>query len=164
MDYNDIIIISLLVIIIGLVFTKREYIFTEQEINNIPRQYLGISTRKNLNHQIPNDYVQLENVNKSVSINEELNGMKKNKNKSSIMMKNKKFSNKNYHQDNDSEYGAESLKRIPNHKYSKSKYKNNELINKKVIIDDYSEFDNIKSLNSMDNTLSDLISVVENDK
>jgi hypothetical protein len=42
--------------------------------------------------------------------------------------------------------------------------KNNEKINKKVIIDDYSEFDNIKSLNSMDNTLSDLISIIENEK
>ena len=48
-----------------------------------------------------------------------------------------------------------------NKKYN---YSNNEKINKKVIIDDYSEFDNIKSLNSMDNTLSDLISIIENDK
>ena len=46
----------------------------------------------------------------------------------------------------------------------KDNYKNNEQINRKVIIDDYSEFDNIKSLNSMDNTLSDLISIVEKDK
>jgi hypothetical protein len=46
----------------------------------------------------------------------------------------------------------------------KKKYVKNEELNKKVIIDDYSEYDNIKSLNSMDNTLSDLISIVEKDK
>lgn len=54
---------------------------------------------------------------------------------------------------------------IDNNKhYKREKYTNNEQINGKVIIDDYSEFDNIKSLNSMDNTLSDLISIVEKDK
>lgn len=38
--------------------------------------------------------------------------------------------------------------------YSK---KNN---NKNIIVDNYSEYDNIKSLNSMDNTLSDVVSIV----
>ena len=38
---------------------------------------------------------------------------------------------------------------------------NNENIKNKVIIDDYSDFDNIKSLNSMDNTLSDIVSMVD---
>jgi hypothetical protein len=45
--------------------------------------------------------------------------------------------------------------------YNKKNIKSN---NKKVIIDDYSEMDNIKSLNSMDNTLSDIISNIENEK
>jgi hypothetical protein len=46
----------------------------------------------------------------------------------------------------------------------KSQYKNSENQNRKVIIDDYSEFDDIKSLGNMDNTLSDLLSIVEKDK
>jgi hypothetical protein len=36
-------------------------------------------------------------------------------------------------------------------------------LNDKVIIDDYSDYDNIKSLNSMDNTLSNVVSMVEKD-
>ena len=46
----------------------------------------------------------------------------------------------------------------------KSQYKNSENQNRKVIIDDYSEFNDIKSLGNMDNTLSDLLSIVEKDK
>jgi len=45
--------------------------------------------------------------------------------------------------------------------YNKKSIKSN---NKKVIIDDYSEMENIKSLNSMDNTLSDIISNIETEK
>lgn len=69
-----------------------------------------------------------------------------------------------------------SLKQLNNKKINNKKTKNqlknsnntqeNRKMNKlndKVIIDDYSEFDNIKSLNSMDNTLSDIVSIVEKD-
>jgi hypothetical protein len=68
--------------------------------------------------------------------------------------------------DNNSLNNLNNLKNLKNKNngVEKSKYINNEQINKKVIIDDYSEYDNIKSLNSMDNTLSDLISIVEKEK
>jgi hypothetical protein len=46
---------------------------------------------------------------------------------------------------------------IANSIYNKQNIKSN---NKKVIIDDYSEMENIKSLNSMDNTLSDIMSTL----
>ena len=52
------------------------------------------------------------------------------------------------------------IKNIDKSKKTIAKYIYNKN-NKNLIIDKYSEFDNIKSLNSMDNTLSDIVSVVD---
>jgi hypothetical protein len=197
MDYNDIIIILLLVIIIGLVLTKKDYAFisgfglNQSNQSNETPMFLqpNVKSSKHFQNYRNNDF----------SINDELNIMKRNKNKNrnknSIVMTNRKYSdlgqqpetldsgsNSEISFENNSENNFKNNSRnnsknnLKNNmqnskpklkssmKNPKSQFKNNNFPNKKVIIDDYSEFDNIKSLNSMDNTLSDLISVVENDK
>lgn len=134
-------------------------------------------------------YKKIENINNSnreLSINDKLKNIKNNKNKNCVTLKN----NKNYAKNNKNNIYIDDnnnidLQSLDNNSlisfnnlnnnikqndvnekiYDKQgKFNKNEKFNKKVIIDDYSEYDNIKSLNSMDNTLSDLISIVEKDK
>lgn len=231
MDYNDIIIITLLVIIIGLVLVKKDYsYFTQFEKpnyeninNNFPQgnlEYTKNNDYINHNHlknsNIRNNVYDSQRINqikpnssnRGISVNDKLSNIKNNKNKNLIILKNNKNNNINNGEENNNisdnslfninDVDLQSLddisiknmsinttinrkiqnnKNINNKKYNeketnnnnkknnkKNDYKNNENINKKVIIDDYSEFDNIKSLNSMDNTLNDLISIIENDK
>lgn len=195
MNYNDIIIILLLVIIIGLVLFKNDntYFTKSERIENImppdnymTQNYASINTQHNnqfkkLNYQQYNP--QLANYpNPNVNINKYLNNIKKNKNKSSVIIKHN-LDNKNDINNNNDLGSLDDISLNKNNVREKKhdikkpsinvlKNKKNlqpiekkkaEEINKKVIIDDYSEFDNIKSLNSMDNTLSDVISIVERD-
>ena len=232
MDYNDIIIITLLVIIIGLVLLKKDNSYFTQNENSIPQTQAqaqaqtqaqaqaqtqaqaqaqaqnqlsnNYSPHKKIEYSKYNNYVnqnhfkksnnnmndikpnniniQNNNSNQGININDKLINIKNKKNKNSIMLKNndKKSSNSLLDfsevdlksiDDNSSNIidipnmkNPNIIKNINKNKYNdKHDYKNNKKVNKKVIIDDYSEFDNIKSLNSMDNTLSDLISIIEND-
>lgn len=214
MDYNDIIVIIMLTIIIialGLLLSQKEYShFTQIEKIN-PNSQNNLSVTKlpvnnflpiNLEHQKyvnnvnnvnncnDNDnynfnnknvlYKNIENINNS---NQDINNNKFTNNKNNkklAMLKNTNVKNNisindninnNYKNvknvdlnfaDNNSLITINKLSNNMNEK--KIKYKNNEQIKRKVIIDDYSELDNIKSLNSMDNTLSDLISIIQKDK
>lgn len=210
MDYSDIIIISLLAIIIGLVLFRKDYtqLFNQSEnfgvhlLNNIPqnRQNLTNTPYQNIQHYNPHEFTENNrnynthnfigrNSNKNFNINERLENMKNNKTKTSVTIKNNSEYNNNNLDDSEISNDLGSLddislkhisrnsiikknknKNIKNIKSIKSiktekkqNNKKNENITNKVIIDDYSEFDNIKSLNSMDNTLSDIVSVVEKD-
>ena len=206
MDYNDIIIITLLVVIIGLVLLKKDYTFfsdnftkTQTHENYVQENYapysnqsnnLNYSHYNNMSSLPPNTYTRPKQNTNGISINERLDSIKKNKDKSSVIIKNRHNSSKkirdNVYEDADiiDDIGSLddiSLKEvnITNKKLAIKKAlvnnsrndrvenikqnKKNEEINKKVIIDDYSEFDNIKSLNSMDNTLSDVVSIVDKD-
>ena len=158
MDYNDIIIITLLLITImflGIVIVKNNYFSTLQT------ELTKIQNKTNNNPQL--------------SINDRLVNIQNKKNKHKYKHKythNQHAYNNNMNYDEMSEH--EHID-IPNNKYSKQKNKNinnkksfnntqqyRQFTPNKVIIDDNCETENIKSLNSMDNTLSDLISVVEN--
>jgi len=157
--------------------------------NNFYNTHINKNRRNNAQTVTHKKMETLDNSNREIGINDKLASIKNSKNKNSVMLKNKNIKNNiciddnkknnSFHNnidlqslDNNSlislnNFNGGGIKKndIDDNKYNKkSKYKNNEEINRKVIIDDYSEFDNIKSLNSMDNTLSDLISIVEKDK
>jgi hypothetical protein len=201
MNYNDIIIILLLVIIIGLVLFKNDNTYFTQSDkfknitppdNYIAQNYIPTNAQQNIpmNMQQNNQYKNLNyqqyaslpvnSTAQNLNINKRLDNIKKNKNKSSIIIKNNVNNEDELNSNNDlGSLDDISLNKTStkNKKYnikktliSESKNKNNNdaikknktnEINKKVIIDDYSEFDNIKSLNSMDNTLSDVVSIIE---
>lgn len=144
--------------------------------------------KRNVQNVVYKKMGSTNNFDREVGINDKLTNMKNNKNKNSVVLKNKNIKNNICIDDNKKNNSFNnnvdlqsldnnsliSLNRVDvevkknnidnNKHYKREKYTNNEQINGKVIIDDYSEFDNIKSLNSMDNTLSDLISIVEKDK
>lgn len=199
MDYNDIIIISLLVIIIGLmllknsngIFTTQEF-FTPPQILQKTRSYEPHpNNNTNYHNRENNNYINRniknnQRDNNKININNKLSKVKKYKDNSPVILKNNsiKYINRNEDEtlasENNSNFFKDELNsldmnslddiKISQDKKNKiltsntNKNKiivNNENIKKKVIIDDYSDFDNIKSLNSMDNTLSDIVSVVE---
>jgi hypothetical protein len=148
---------------LGLLLLKKEQPqllkFEYPKIQNLPET-------KTLSENITNDK-NFNNINK-YGINEIIKNNKNYiKNKNSIQNKKyNKYSSNLETQDNNSldelnNFYYEKKYLNKNKRNEKQNKKINEKVNEKVIIDDYSEFDNIKSLNSMDNTLSDLISVVE---
>ncbi len=217
MNYNDIIIILLLVIIIGLVLFKNDNTYFTQSDkfknitpsdNNMVQNYIPVDVRQNIpvdvqqnipmnvRQNIPMNVQQnnqFKNLNhkqdvhqlvkypaQNFNINKRLDNIKKNKNESAIIIKNNVRNDSELNSNNDlGSLDDISLNKVngKNKKYnikktlttvSKNKKNNDTIeknktyeINKKVIIDDYSEFDNIKSLNSMDNTLSDVVSIIE---
>jgi hypothetical protein len=204
MEYNDIIIITLLVVIIGIILVKTDYV-------NLNRD--KISGKLHLNENL-NRYNNFSNSMKSnvermpkQSINDKINNIKNDsnydnytynmteqnyrkqkldsndnirgynkygdkvdkygKNNNSIDPVRKKNSGTNKmvgriaSDSDDEQYSKlEQISRNNDNRNHKSIKKNN----KKIVIDDYSEKEDIKSLNSMDNTLSDIVSIVENVK
>jgi hypothetical protein len=133
MDYNDIIIITLLVVIIALLLVKKDNLFFSKQ-ENLEIQNDLYDKNIKINNKIEKTHKNIEYNNDTNSLlDDELNSLM------DIYGKNKKMSEKKYKKNN----------------------KINKKPNKKVIIDDYFDYDNIKSLNSMDNTLHDLVSIVE---
>ena len=183
MEYNDLIIIILLVVLIMTILFKYDVVGSnnfkvnynnekQQNLDNLYYNREQINTnKKNLSNSHDSDNhlsntvntsnrnnkiyrnkleeiydTELENQTENTNIHDSdrqvyVDNKTKNKNKSIL----KKSSNK------------QMPSEIANSIYNKQNIKSN---NKKVIIDDYSEMDNIKSLNSMDNTLSDIMSTL----
>jgi len=199
MDYNDIIIITLLVIIIGLMLFKNNYgFFINQDNISTPQiaqksQTFIPSTNNNTNYYnrennnfTPKNIKNNQRENNKININNKLSNVKKYKDNSPVILKNNSIknirrneedtlaseNNSNVFKDELDSLDMTSLDHIKISKDKKNKILtsntkknkiiiNNENIKNKVIIDDYSDFDNIKSLNSMDNTLSDIVSMVD---
>jgi hypothetical protein len=186
MEYNDLIIIILLVVLIMTILFKydivgsnnlkvnynnekqqnldnlyynREQLNTNKKILSNPHEFdnnkpnidsrlITSSNRNNKTYRNKLSEIESEFENQTENTNMYdsdrhvyVENKTKNKNKSIL----KKSSNK------------QMPSEIANSIYNKQNIKSN---NKKVIIDDYSEMENIKSLNSMDNTLSDIMSIL----
>jgi hypothetical protein len=169
MDYNDIIIISLLVIIIGIVLFKKDlqqlthtegnitpYNYRFNQVAQIPYGQIPQLSRQpsQINYQ---EYKPQLNYKQNYDMNKKLEKIKNNKQKS---LMNKNIKQKFNIDENNSIDEKNSLDEISLNKKSNLKKK---IIKKqkKVVIDDYSEFDNIKSLGGLDNTLSDIVSIVD---
>ena len=173
MEYNDLIIIILLVVLIMTILFKYDVVSSknlkvnpnnevQQNSDNLyyNREHFNTNKKKILSHDSINNKSNrnnktyrnnLDDIEVEVEEHTENTNMpelytqiyldNKTKNKSIL----KKSSNKKMSSE------------IANSIYNKQNIKSN---NKKVIIDDYSEMENIKSLNSMDNTLSDIMSTL----
>jgi uncharacterized membrane protein YhiD involved in acid resistance len=155
MDYNDIIIILLLIVIIGMIllkdnktyFSQKDFsndnTYNRQIVSNLNNNSLENTNTNTMLSKLKNNY----NNENDLNINNELKNITKNR--------------KEHHKHNNHHYKHMQKDYI----LSKSKNNNKSILKKptkaqKIIIDDYSE---IKSLNSMDNTLSDIITIVENE-
>jgi hypothetical protein len=204
MDYNDVVIMILMIIIVGLGFIlfknnnglmntnydfynpNEPYLFSPRNNTNLNQENQKMYNYNRQNYYYRNNYDRNNydrnnydrnnydtnnhnRNNKKNSINNKLSNIKKNN--IGKMINQEKIKNQN-------DIFADELKsldmvsfdiKINQEKKNKllktiSPKKNtikNENINDKIIIDDYSDFDNIKSLNSMDNTLSDVVSIVD---
>jgi hypothetical protein len=194
MEYNDLLIILLLIVLIIVVLFKndaKQYFMTDsnQQLNNLKQYKNQIENQNQNQNQMKNQMKNQMQINTTDNKYEKpltcVDG------KCSIKQYNKLYNNKvnindnendnDNKNDNDNNYNnidnkiiikrKDDIKRKLFSDKTKSNVvesiynnKNKKINNKKVIIDDYSEMDNIKSLNSMDNTLSDIVSIVELDK
>lgn len=172
-------------------FTTQDNFFTPQIVQKPqihiphPNDNTKFYNRENNNFTSKN-IKNNQKVNNKVNINNKLNNAKKYKDNSPIILKNnstkhtRRYEEETFASENNSDVFKDELNsldmtslddiKISQDKKNKiltsstKKNKiivNNENIKNKVIIDDYSDFDNIKSLNSMDNTLSDIVSMVD---
>jgi hypothetical protein len=190
MEYNDLIIIILLVVLIMTILFKYDVVgsnnlkanYNNEKQQNLDNSYynreqLNINKKKILSnpHEFDNHIPNMSNIdtrlitssnrnnktyrNKLSEIESEVENQTENTNmydsdrhvyvENKTKNKNKSILKKSSNKQMPSE--------IANSIYNKQNIKSN---NKKVIIDDYSEMENIKSLNSMDNTLSDIMSTL----
>ena len=205
MEYNDIIIIILLVVLIMTILFKYDVLGTSKNTSNLSNvissniqmqqdnQYKQVNKKENFNLNQRNNSYDSENyqLNKQIYNNNLNNSEKLNSSK----MKKKIYKNQINDDFVDDNNTANSLDDTNTNTDIHNNYKNikdkvkiktksilkkdfnkhsaNDMIesiynkkniksnNKKVVIDDYSETENIKSLNSMDNTLSDVMSNIE---
>ena len=197
MEYNDLIIIILLVVLIMTILFKYDVVGSnnlkvnynnekQQNLDNLyyNKEQFNINKKKNLGNpyeyekhmERPNNIPNMSNTDIDTRLNTSNRNNKIYRNKLDDIETELEYQTENTNiQDSDQHILVEnksknknksilkksSNKQMPseiaNSIYNKQNIKSN---NKKVIIDDYSEMDNIKSLNSMDNTLSDIMSTL----
>lgn len=173
------------------IFTTQEFFTSPQILQktqtyvphpNINTNYYNRENDNYIDRNIKNN----QRDNNKININNKLNNVKKYKDNTPIILNNNSIknikrnkeetltseNNSNMFKDelnsldmnslDDIKISQDKKNKILTSKIKKNKIiANNENIKNKVIIDDYSDFDNIKSLNSMDNTLSDIVSMVD---